>query len=132
MHAAGPPGCGKGTQSPAIKKEHCLCHLATGDMLRAAVAKQTPLGLEAKKAMDSGALVSDELVVGLIEEAMQVGLDTCRRLVHAAALCMCIKEYCCAVAQQRSASNLLNVSQVSELHNGVAKQWKTNPTSNSC
>lgn len=44
---AGPPGCGKGTQSPKIKKEHCLCHLATGDMLRAAVAAQTPLGLEA-------------------------------------------------------------------------------------
>jgi len=41
---AGPPGCGKGTQSPAIKTEHCLCHLATGDMLRAAVAAQTPLG----------------------------------------------------------------------------------------
>jgi hypothetical protein len=66
----GPPGCGKGTQSPAIKKEHCLCHLATGDMLRAAVAEGTPLGLEAKKAMEAGALVSDDIVVGLIEEAM--------------------------------------------------------------
>lgn len=42
----GPPGCGKGTQSPALKKEHCLCHLATGDMLRAAVSAKTPLGLE--------------------------------------------------------------------------------------
>jgi adenylate kinase len=48
-----------------------LCHLATGDMLRAAVSAKTPLGLEAKKAMDAGALVSDEIVVGLIEEAMQ-------------------------------------------------------------
>ncbi|GFR39996.1 hypothetical protein Agub_g530 [Astrephomene gubernaculifera] len=67
----GPPGCGKGTQSPRIKYEHCLCHLATGDMLRAAVAAKTPLGLEAKKAMDSGALVSDEIVIGLIEEATQ-------------------------------------------------------------
>ena len=66
---AGPPGCGKGTQSPRIKFEHCLCHLATGDMLRAAVAAKTPLGLEAKKAMDSGALVTDDLVIGLIEEA---------------------------------------------------------------
>ncbi|KXZ44024.1 hypothetical protein GPECTOR_75g748 [Gonium pectorale] len=65
----GPPGCGKGTQSPRIKYEHCLCHLATGDMLRAAVAAKTPLGLEAKKAMESGALVSDEIVIGLIEEA---------------------------------------------------------------
>jgi cytidylate kinase len=46
---AGPPGCGKGTQSPAIKKEHCLCHLATGDMLRAAVAAQTPLGQKASR-----------------------------------------------------------------------------------
>ncbi|KAG2430480.1 hypothetical protein HXX76_010003 [Chlamydomonas incerta] len=67
----GPPGCGKGTQSPRIKNEHCLCHLATGDMLRAAVAAKTPLGLEAKKAMESGALVSDEIVIGLIEEATQ-------------------------------------------------------------
>ncbi len=66
---AGPPGSGKGTQSPAIKAEHCLCHLATGDMLRAAVAARSPLGLEAKKAMDAGALVTDEIVVGLIEEA---------------------------------------------------------------
>jgi adenylate kinase len=64
----GPPGCGKGTQSPRLKAEHCLCHLATGDMLRAAVAAQTPLGQEAKKAMDAGALVSDDIVVGLIEE----------------------------------------------------------------
>ncbi|XP_024387905.1 adenylate kinase 4 [Physcomitrium patens] len=67
----GPPGCGKGTQSPILKEEHCLCHLATGDMLRAAVAKQTPLGLQAKAAMDQGALVSDDLVVGIIEEALK-------------------------------------------------------------
>lgn len=51
---AGPPGSGKGTQSPMIKNENCLCHLATGDMLRAAVAAKTPLGLEAKKAMEAG------------------------------------------------------------------------------
>lgn len=52
---AGPPGSGKGTQSPMIKNDNCLCHLATGDMLRAAVAAKTPLGLEAKKAMEAGA-----------------------------------------------------------------------------
>ena len=67
----GPPGSGKGTQSPMIKNENCLCHLATGDMLRAAVAAKTPLGLEAKKAMDAGALVSDDIVVGLIEESIK-------------------------------------------------------------
>ncbi|WVZ12035.1 hypothetical protein V8G54_016565 [Vigna mungo] len=47
-----PPGSGKGTQSPIIKDEYCLCHLATGDMLRAAVAAKTPLGVKAKEAMD--------------------------------------------------------------------------------
>jgi len=67
----GPPGCGKGTQAPKIKSEHCLCHLATGDMLRAAVAAKTPNGLAAKKAMESGGLVSDEIVVGIISEAVK-------------------------------------------------------------
>ncbi|CAM6089711.1 unnamed protein product [Calypogeia fissa] len=67
----GPPGCGKGTQAPMIKEDHCLCHLATGDMLRAAVAAQTPLGVVAKKAMDKGELVTDDLVVGIIDEALK-------------------------------------------------------------
>ncbi|XP_017635012.1 adenylate kinase 4-like isoform X1 [Gossypium arboreum] len=66
----GPPGSGKGTQSPIIKYEHCLCSLATGDMLRAAVSVKTPLGIKAKKAMDKGELISDDLVVGIIDEAM--------------------------------------------------------------
>ncbi len=43
---SGPPGCGKGTQAPKLKTEHCLCHIATGDLLRAAVAAKTPLGQE--------------------------------------------------------------------------------------
>jgi adenylate kinase len=73
----GPPGCGKGTQSPAIKTEHCLCHLATGDLLRAAVAAKSELGLKAKQAMESGQLVSDDLVVGLIGEAL--GRPECAR-----------------------------------------------------
>ena len=68
---AGPPGSGKGTQAPAIRKDHCLCHLSTGDMLRAAVAAKTPLGVEAKQAMDAGALVSDDLVVGIIKDAIK-------------------------------------------------------------
>ena len=51
-NSVGPPGSGKGTQSPLIKDEYCLCHLATGDMLRAAVAAKTPLGIKAKEAMD--------------------------------------------------------------------------------
>lgn len=67
----GPPGCGKGTQSPIIKEEHCLCHLATGDMLRAAVAAKTPLGIAAKQTMERGDLVSDDLVVGIIDEAIK-------------------------------------------------------------
>eukprot|EP00898_Chlorokybus_atmophyticus_P002845 jgi/Chlat1/3561/Chrsp234S03556 len=67
----GPPGCGKGTQSPILKNEHCLCHLATGDMLRAAVAAKTPLGIKAKETMERGDLVSDDLVVGIIDEAVQ-------------------------------------------------------------
>ncbi|XP_047311543.1 adenylate kinase 4-like [Impatiens glandulifera] len=67
----GPPGSGKGTQSPIIKDEYCLCHLATGDMLRAAVAAKTPLGVKAKEAMENGQLVSDDLVVGIIGEALK-------------------------------------------------------------
>ncbi|KAJ7942502.1 Adenylate kinase subfamily [Quillaja saponaria] len=71
MFMQGPPGSGKGTQSPIIKDEYCLCHLATGDMLRAAVSAKTPLGIKAKEAMDKGELVSDDLVVGIIDEAMK-------------------------------------------------------------
>ncbi|KAK3014207.1 hypothetical protein RJ639_008952, partial [Escallonia herrerae] len=71
LHSCGPPGSGKGTQSPIIKDEYCLCHLATGDMLRAAVAAKTPLGIKAKETMEKGELVSDDLVVGIIDEAMK-------------------------------------------------------------
>ncbi|KAK9728492.1 adenylate kinase [Basidiobolus ranarum] len=68
MILMGPPGAGKGTQSPKIKEKFCVCHLATGDMLRAAVAAKTPVGLEAKKVMDAGGLVSDEIMVDLIQD----------------------------------------------------------------
>ncbi len=66
----GPPGAGKGTQATHLVETHGMRQLSTGDMLRAAVAAQTPLGLEAKAVMGRGELVSDEIVTGLINEAL--------------------------------------------------------------
>lgn len=62
---------GKGTQAPNIKEKYCACHLATGDMLRSQVAKKTDLGLEAKKIMDQGGLVSDEIMVNMIKNELE-------------------------------------------------------------
>jgi adenylate kinase len=64
----GPPGAGKGTQSAGLVERHGMKQLATGDMLRAAVKAQTPVGLEAKAVMDRGDLVSDEIVSQLIDD----------------------------------------------------------------
>ncbi|AAS54677.1 AGR187Wp [Eremothecium gossypii ATCC 10895] len=71
MVLIGPPGAGKGTQAPKLKEKFCVCHLATGDMLRSQVAKQTALGVQAKKIMDQGGLVSDEIMVNMIKDELR-------------------------------------------------------------
>lgn len=68
MILIGPPGAGKGSQAPRIKDAFCVCHLATGDMLREAVRVGTDVGLKAKKVMEDGKLVGDEIMVDLINE----------------------------------------------------------------
>ncbi|PGH30891.1 adenylate kinase [[Emmonsia] crescens] len=71
MILMGPPGAGKGTQAPRIKEKFCACHLATGDMLRSQVARKTELGREAKKIMDQGGLVSDEIMINMIKHELE-------------------------------------------------------------
>lgn len=71
MILMGPPGAGKGTQAPKIKDKFCACHLATGDMLRSQVAAKTPLGLAAKKIMNDGGLVSDDIMIGMIKNELE-------------------------------------------------------------
>jgi adenylate kinase len=69
----GPPGAGKGTQAARVSTARGLAHIATGDMLRAAVRDGTPLGLEAKAVMARGDLVSDELVIAMFRERLAAG-----------------------------------------------------------
>lgn len=67
----GGPGSGKGTQAKYITEKYGIPQISTGDMLRAAVKAGTPLGIEAKKVMDAGGLVSDEIILGLIKERLE-------------------------------------------------------------
>jgi adenylate kinase len=63
----GPPGSGKGTQSEKLEEKYGLVHLSTGNLLREEIANKTPLGIEAKKFMDHGQLVPDEVVIGMVD-----------------------------------------------------------------
>ena len=67
----GPPGAGKGTQASLIRQKFGIPQISTGDMLRAAVKAGTPLGLAAKKVMDAGQLVSDDIIIGLVKERLK-------------------------------------------------------------
>lgn len=72
----GGPGAGKGTQANYMKGKYGIPQISTGDMLRAAVKAGTPMGVEAKKVMDAGGLVSDEIILGLIDERLKQ--DDCK------------------------------------------------------
>lgn len=72
----GSPGSGKGTQAQFITEKFAIPQISTGDMLRAAVREGTPLGIAAKKVMDAGGLVSDEIILGLIKE--RIAQDDCK------------------------------------------------------
>jgi len=71
----GPPGSGKGTQASSLIEKYKLVHLSTGDLLRSEIANKTPLGLEAKKIMDAGQLVPDEVVIGIIDNCLEKNAD---------------------------------------------------------
>ena len=73
----GPPGAGKGTQASFICEKYGIPQISTGDMLRAAIKAGTPLGIEAKKVMDLGCLVSDEIIIALVKERL-LG-DDCKK-----------------------------------------------------
>jgi adenylate kinase len=72
----GAPGAGKGTQAQFICEKFGIPQISTGDMLRTAIKAGTPLGIEAKKVMDSGSLMSDEIIIGLVKERLQQ--DDCK------------------------------------------------------
>lgn len=72
----GAPGAGKGTQAQFIREKYGIPQISTGDMLRAAIKAGTPLGIAAKKVMDGGGLVSDEIIIGLVKDRLRQ--DDCR------------------------------------------------------
>ena len=72
----GPPGAGKGTQSEMLIEKYNLIHLSTGDILRKELANETDLGIEAKKYMDQGLLVPDEVVIGMIGTQLENHIDS--------------------------------------------------------
>ncbi|MBR3382917.1 MAG: adenylate kinase [Clostridia bacterium] len=71
----GPPGAGKGTQAAKIAERYSLAHISTGDMLRAEIASETPLGLRAKALIDEGELVPDEIIIGMVRN--RISQDDC-------------------------------------------------------
>ena len=73
----GPPGCGKGTQATFISESLAIPHLSTGDMLRSAVSSGSDIGLKAKNIMESGGLVSDQIVLSIVEE--RIAKDDCEK-----------------------------------------------------
>ncbi len=73
----GAPGAGKGTQAQFLMDRYGIPQISTGDMLRGAIAAGTPLGLEAKKVMDAGQLVSDDIIIGLVKE--RISQDDCAK-----------------------------------------------------
>ncbi len=70
----GPPGAGKGTQATQLATNHNLLHISTGDILRAAIKEGTPLGIEAKHYVESGGLVPDSVIIGLVREVLQANI----------------------------------------------------------
>lgn len=66
----GPPGSGKGTQAPKLRDEYCVCHLSTGDLLRREIGRGSPLGKQLKSTVESGNLVSDDVVVALVNQSL--------------------------------------------------------------
>lgn len=72
----GPPGAGKGTQAKLVSQEYSIPHISTGDIFRKNISEQTPLGIEAKKYLDKGHLVPDEVTINIVKD--RLGIDDCK------------------------------------------------------